>query len=151
MTRSRFPAPLGSGFPFDTMFDSPFFKRFASNFEEFEVTKYPPVNVDFVKPSDEEADPFYRFQMAVAGYSKEDLQIKVDGSIISITGEKSSSEETEEAVENILSQMAFRKFTRSFTFGSMPVEVRSAKCVDGVLSLEVHFLRPPEGELITIE
>ena len=136
--------------PFDP-FESPFFKRFLNTFEEFEVEKYPPTNVDIVRPKT--GEPYYRLEMAVSGFTKKDLTIRVDGSMVSISGERLKEVDSsgDDEIENVQHQIASRKFARRFTFGNVPVEVKNATCKDGMLRLEVHFARPPEGELVPIK
>ena len=124
-------------------------KLFRDQFSEVENTKYPPANADLVKPSD--GEQYYLLRVAVAGFSKEDLTIRCDGSIVMISGEDTSDYRPEGEVTEVLRQMATRKFSRAFTFGSAPVEVLNAQCKDGILSLEVHYARPPEGTLVPIK
>lgn len=146
--RNTVPALFGG-----SLFDSPALRRFLQ-FEEFEVSKYPPVNVDIVKPRDEESEPFYKLTMAVAGFAKKDLTIRCDGSIVKISGERPDEKEVSdeyEFVETRLNQLASRSFERAFTFGSVPVEVRNAKCKDGILTADIHLIKPPEGNLIPIK
>ena len=136
-------------------FDSPFFTRFLSQFEEFETAKFPPVNVRLLSPEGEDKESFYRVDVAVAGYSKEDLTVAVNGSIVTVSGEVSTESAKDEsdivASESYMNQIALRKFSRGFTFGSVPVEVDEAEYKDGILSFDVHYKKQPEGNLVTIK
>ena len=130
--------------------EGPLFQRFTSTCEEIETTKYPPTDVRFIEPDD--GNPFYIIEMAVSGFSKKDLTVTCESSIVKISGSKLKDikEESLPKEQHILKQMATRKFTRGFTFGSAPIEVKKAKCKDGILYLEVHFISPPEGDTIPI-
>jgi len=122
---------------FDTMFND-FEHRFANQLS----TNYPPYNV--VKRSED----LYEVQIAVAGFSREEIEVTTEKNELLIKGVK--FEETETA-EYLHRGLAARNFERSFTLGQY-LEVVSAEIKNGLLiiKLERHLpeaLQPRKIEI----
>ena len=153
MTRNNL-LPLMRGYPFNT----PLFRDFFSDFPIDTMPKYPPTNIELVTNEDDEGieelndfDPYVEVTMAVAGFTKKDLTIEVKDSKVVVSGTGTNDEDVPGVKRrSIVHQMANRGFNNAIEFVA-PVEVQNAKCKDGILTFEVHFVKPPEGELITIK
>ena len=82
-----------------------------------------------------DADGFHRIEIAVAGFSKDEITVNFDGRTLSITGEK--KETTEDTNRRWLYRgLAKRKFVRQFDVrGSFIIE--SAILKNGVLTVSL--------------
>lgn len=94
---------------------------------------FPPVNV--VKHDD------YNFtvELAVAGYTKDEIEITAEKNSLKITGKKTEDDTREYLVKGI----AGRKFARQFVL-SDTVVVRDAALADGILSVKLENVIPEE-------
>ena len=124
-TRLNYYEPFGIGF--NTIFDK------LDNMVEKSNTSYPPYNI--IK----EGENAYKIEIAVAGFKKEDISIKVDDGVLTISVEKRNEEKTEYLHHGI----SARSFIRSFTLAEH-VEVCSAKQDDGILSISLVRNIPEE-------
>ena len=93
-----------------------------------EATAYPPYNIERLTENE------YRITMAVAGFSKEDVQIEVRENTLSIRGEK---KETDIERTFLHRGIASRAFERRFQLADH-VEVRGADVKDGLLSVDLE-------------
>lgn len=122
---------------FDQIFND-FEHRFANQL----ATNYPPYNI--VKRSEDN----YEIQVAVAGFSREEIDLTVENNELQIKGTKFEGEDTAEYLHRGL---AARNFERAFTLGQY-LEVESAEIQDGLLiiKLERHIpeaLKPKRIEI----
>ena len=134
-------------FPFE---DSPFFQHtvgFDRVFDQLErvrgdlegrtaLTKYPPYNI--VKLSDDE----FSIEMAIAGFSKEDLDVEIKENILSVKGSKTEEDGKRSFVHK---GIGGRSFERHFTLADH-VEVVDGDLVDGILVINLKRV-VPESEL----
>ena len=86
-------------------------------------------------------------EMALAGYSKNTIDVVVEDGVLSITGK--ATEDTEEDSTHVHRGIASRSFERSFKLGEY-VEVNSATMKDGMLTVELEEVLPPEKQPKTI-
>ena len=93
---------------------------------------YPPHNV--VKHDDVN----FTVELALAGYSKDDLTVEVKDGILVVTGDKSSEER-----EYLHRGISSKKFTRTFWL-SEHVVVSGADFVDGLLVIDLKVEIPKE-------
>ena len=93
---------------------------------------YPPHNV--VKHDDVN----FTVELALAGYSKDDLTVEVKDGILVVTGDKSSEER-----EYLHRGISSKKFTRTFRL-SEHVVVSGADFVDGLLVIDLKVEIPKE-------
>jgi len=93
---------------------------------------YPPHNI--VKYS----DTHYGIEVAVAGFSKEEITVEVDQDQLYITGKKTS---ISEGVEYLHRGLAARDFEQQFTLAEY-MEVRGAEVKDGMLKIEIERIIP---------
>jgi len=93
---------------------------------------YPPHNI--IRAGDHD----YLIELAVAGFSKDELNIEVKDRTLTITGEHVSK-----GREYIHRGISTKKFKRTFRL-SEHVKVNGADLVDGVLSVELRYEIPQE-------
>ena len=105
----------------DRMFNAPLQK-----------TNYPPYNVKKVN------DDHFVMEFAVAGFSRGELDISVDRSVLTVTGEKLGNED-----EYLYKGIATRKFTRSFSLPEY-FEITDASAFDGILYIDLHRNMPED-------
>ena len=122
------------------LFNDPFFIGFNRELGRLNTAhktnsqSYPPY--DLLK-LDEDT---FRLSIAVAGFSKEHINVSVDNGSLIIQGEIIEATDAEVVHKGI----ATRKFVRSFALGEY-MEVTSAELKDGML--HVHVVRiVPEGK-----
>jgi molecular chaperone IbpA len=117
-----------------------FFERFAS-MPTYEDTSYPRFNV--TKNGDS-----YTIEVALAGYSKEDIVVERVDDVLRIQGEKSLRDVAD---ESYLHRGITRKaFKRAFTI-SEDVRIDKAAFVDGILTVDLHVEIPEERRPRKIE
>ena len=86
-------------------------------------------------------------EMALAGYSKDDVTVVVEDGVLSIEATGYSERKGDNEVHR---GIASRRFSRSFSLGEH-VEVNSAEMKDGMLTVELEEVLPPEKQPKTIE
>ena len=128
-----------SSFALD-LFKDPFFIGFNRELERLNTVHnlatrqaYPPY--DILK-LDEDT---YKLSLAVAGFSKTDINVSVDNGTLIIKGE--IAEVTD--VEVVHKGIAARKFTRTFALGEY-MEVSSAELKDGMLTINIVRVVPED-------
>ena len=128
---------------FTYAFDLPAFNRrtigFDRMFNELNRTfanskdNYPPYNIIKVD------DTHYVVEVAVAGFAKDEIEVELKDSILSITGKQVDKADADYIHKGI----SARSFERTFTLAEH-VEVRSAKITNGILAIELEQLIPEE-------
>lgn len=135
ITPSDFERALGITVGFDSMFD-----RFFGDVEKSEsATGYPPYNIR----KDEEN--IYTIEMAVAGFSKEDLEAELKEGILTVR-----SKQGQEDGEYLHRGIAKRAFSRSFTL-SDDVVIKGADLIKGMLTISLERIIPEEKKSRMIE
>jgi molecular chaperone IbpA len=128
------------------LFNDPFFIGFNRELGRLNTAHktnsqtYPPY--DLLK-LDEDT---YRISLAVAGFSREDINISVDNGTLIIKGELVEVIDAEVVHKGI----AGRKFVRSFALGEY-MEVTGAEMKDGMLHINVDRVIPEDKKPKTIE
>lgn len=97
---------------------------------------FPPYNIF------EEGNTTY-VELALAGYKKEDVNVVVEDGVLSIEG--SSSKAPLSNREDIHRGIASRRFKRAFSLGEY-IEVKSAELKDGLLTIMLEEILPPEKQ-----
>ena len=135
-----------SSFAWD-LFKDPFFIGFNREMERLanvqlasRQTNYPPY--DLLK-MDEDT---YQLSLAVAGFSKDDIDVSVDNGTLIIKGEIAEVIDAEVVHKGI----AGRKFTRTFALGEY-MEVTGAKMEDGMLHVNIDRVVPEDKKPKTIK
>jgi HSP20 family molecular chaperone IbpA len=95
---------------------------------------YPPYNIERLPPTSERAETL-RITLAVAGFSREELEVGVEENELVIRGRQRE----EPAREYLYRGIAARQFQRAFVLAE-GIEVVSADLKDGLLS--VDLIRP---------
>jgi len=128
------------------LFNDPFFIGFNRELGRLNTAHktnsqtYPPY--DLLK-LDEDT---YRISLAVAGFSRENIDISVDNGTLIIKGEIVEVVDAEVVHKGI----AGRKFVRSFALGEY-MEVTGAEMKDGMLHISVDRIIPEDKKPKTIE
>ncbi len=131
------------------LFKDPFFIGFNRELDRLtrvhshaSNSTYPPYNV--IKTDDEDT---FLIEVAVAGFAKEDLEITVKDSTLTVKGEIKDSADDAKFVHK---GIATRKFTREFALGEY-IEVIGAKVENGMLTIELERIVPEEEKPKTIK
>ena len=98
-------------------------------------TNFPPYNIQKVK------DFTYEIEMALAGFSKEDIELEVAAGVLTVRSVKESSEVDDEWT--LHRGISYRKFNRKFTLAD-DVVVNDAKLENGLLTIELEQIVPEE-------
>lgn len=105
-----------------------------SAFRTEQNASYPPYDIEAL---DEHR---YAILLAVAGFTKDELDIQIERSLLTIKGKK--SEDRDKRKHNYLYQgIASRAFERKFNLADH-VEITGAKLVDGMLTIELRHEIP---------
>ena len=103
------------------------------HYQQNQTTTYPPY--DIIK-----VDNFnYKIEMALAGFSKNDIEVEVADGIITI----SSNKENDQDKSKLYRGISYRKFTRQFTIAE-DIEVQDAKLENGLLTISLERIVPDE-------
>jgi HSP20 family protein len=89
-----------------------------------------------IKVDVEESDKAYTVKAEIPGVRKEDINVQIDGNVVSITAEAKREKEVKEKGKLIRSERYYGSLMRSFSLGYDINEAEaSAKYADGVLEL----------------
>ena len=134
--------PLSIGY--DDVFDH-FESMFNHQYDSINVPNYPPYNI--VKTG----KYTYDIQVALAGYSKKDVDVSFENSVLTIKSVKDKDEEEVEDNDGVLHKgIAKRMFTKSFTIAE-DVEIKGAELKDGLLNVSMEKVIPEHKKARTIE
>jgi molecular chaperone IbpA len=120
--------------PFSVGFDGMFDRLLTNTYNTSET--YPPydvVKVDFAN---------YEIRVALAGFTKKDIQVKYEDGTLSIESVESDSEVVDKE-EHLVHGISSRKFRRIFTLSDDMV-VNDAKFKDGLLTVKLEKIIPDE-------
>jgi len=120
---------------FDHVFDT--LNRYVDNQQ---AQGFPPYNIR------KEGDYNYVIEMALAGFGKEDIQVEIAESTLSIRSVKENSEDDETQYRGI----SFRRFERKFTL-SDDLVVNNANLENGMLYIDLERIVPEEKKPRLIE
>ncbi len=118
---------------FDRMFD----KLFDEVYTHASSPSYPPYNI--IKVDDEH----YAIQIAVAGFSKDDIEVEIKENSLVIKTKDKSEEDAEPETNYLHKGISARAFTRSFTIAD-DVVVKGATYENGLLNVELERIIPEE-------
>ncbi|VAW02202.1 Small heat shock protein [hydrothermal vent metagenome] len=105
---------------------------------------YPPYNIERIAAAGEKGDAL-RITLAVAGFSRDELEITLEESQLTITGRQSGNDNRDYLHRGI----AARQFKRTFILAD-GMEVKGADMENGLLSIDL--VRPaPERRVHNIE
>jgi len=120
---------------YDKMFDN--LSRYVDN--SVTSTGFPPYNIR------KEGDYHYVIEMALAGFSKEDIEVEVADGTLSVRSDKK-----DDASDNLYRGISFRKFNRKFTL-SDDIVVNDAALDNGMLTINLERIVPEEKKPRLIE
>jgi len=117
--------------------------RFGKTFQD-QSTGFPPYNIQKVE------DFKYSIELALAGFTKDDIEIEFADGVLTVRSVKESKEVDDEWT--LHRGISYRKFNRKFTL-SDDVVVNGAKLENGLLTIELEQIVPEEKKprLITIK
>ena len=121
---------------FDRVFDT--LNRYAGS--EVQSTGFPPYNIR------KEGDYNHVIEMALAGFGKEDIQVEVVESTLSIRSVKENPKDDATQYRGI----SYRRFERKFTLADDLV-VNSANLENGMLYIDLERVVPEEKKPRLIE
>lgn len=91
-----------------------------------------------VKLDVREAGDTYMIEAELPGMKKEDIHVQIDGSVVSITGERKQEHEVKEGERLLRMERSYGKISRSFDMGADLDDAHAvAKFHDGVLELKL--------------
>ena len=126
---------LGITVGFDSMFD----RLFDDVERNGNIPSYPPYNIR------KDQEDFYTIEMAVAGFSKEDLEAELKDGVLTV---RSRPEKVEG--EYLHKGIAKRSFSKSFTLADDMV-IQGADLVNGMLTINLERIVPEEKKPRMIE
>ena len=114
---------------FDRVFDT--LNRYVDN--NVNSTGFPPYNIR------KEGEYSYVIEMALAGFGKEDIQVEVAESTLSIRSVKENPEDDSTQYRGI----SYRRFERKFTLAE-DIVVKTANLENGMLYVDLERVVPEE-------
>ena len=127
---------------FDNVFDH-FERMFEDDFRGLSVPNFPPYNI--VKTGKNT----YDVELALAGYSKKDIDVSLEDGVLTIKSIKEEKEDKEE--DGVIHKgIAKRYFSKAFTIAD-DVEVKGAELKDGLLKVSLERIVPEHKKPQTIE
>ena len=124
------------GVGFDSMVDQLTSDFFTDSFQG--TQNFPPYNI--IKTD----DLSYDIEMAVAGFSEEDLAIDYADNVLTISSKETEPFKDSKELEYIHQGIALRKFTKKFTLAE-DVIVKDAVMKNGMLTISMEKV-VPEGK-----
>ena len=119
---------------FDRMFDS---LMGANRVSSTAMSNYPPYNI--VKHSDD----MYTIEIAVAGFSKDEIEIESKENTLTVKSIDIETSEVEKKPEYLHKGISARSFNKTFTV-SDDVIVKGADLKDGLLYIQLERIIPEE-------
>ena len=98
--------------------------------------------VNYPKDNIIKADNTVIIELALAGFTKDDIEIERDGTSLVVKGSKGFADD-EEGITYVRRNIAYRSFTKSYTISTEYKDIR-ARFKDGILS--IHLERHPKAE-----
>ena len=128
--------------PFSVGFDE-LFDHFNNTLEYTvkQQTSYPPYNINKID------DLNFQIEMALAGFSKKDIEVKYADNQLTIKSVDSDDKVEKETLHRGISK---RKFSRTFTLAE-DMKVNGAELKDGMLLIELEKIVPEEKKPRTID
>ena len=124
--------------PFSVGFDSIFeeFDRMLESTERYS-SNYPPYNIHKLN------DNNYKIEVALAGYSKDDIELELKDSALTVRNKTKEKVINEDNNGVIHKGIATRQFERSFTI-SEDIKVKNAELKNGLLNIDLERIIPDE-------
>ena len=121
---------------FDRVFDR--LNNYVVHQNHMTPTGFPPYNIR------KDGDYNFVIELALAGLSKDDLEVEVADGTLTVRSVEPKHEEDDGGYPELLHRgISFRKFTRSWTLAD-DVVVNDAKMKDGMLTIHMEHVVPEE-------
>ena len=91
------------------------------------------------------SDDSFLVELALAGFDHDDLSVELEDGVLVVSGEKQDSD-----VEYLHKGISTKKFKRTFRLNEN-VEVKDAKFVNGLLTVNLSLVIPEEKQPLQIE
>ena len=127
----------------DDIFDH-FERMFDGDVMNIPQVNYPPYNI--VRTGDNT----YDIELALAGFSKDDINVEYENNVLTVKSIKKADEKDEQANGVIHRGISKRMFTKSFTVAD-DVEVKGAELKDGLLKVSLERIIPESKKPRTIK
>jgi HSP20 family molecular chaperone IbpA len=98
---------------------------------------YPPYNIERI-PKDGDAPELLRITLAVAGFTRDQLDISLEDKQLTVRGKQ---QDDEKARDYLYRGIASRQFSRTFVLAD-GIEVKSAELTNGLLAIDLQRLEP---------
>ena len=128
---------------FDDIFDH-FERMFDGDVMNIPQVNYPPYNI--VRTGDNT----YDIELALAGFSKDDINVEYENNVLTVKSIKKADEKDEQANGVIHRGISKRMFTKSFTVAD-DVEVKGAELKDCFLKVSLERIIPESKKPRTIK
>ena len=127
---------------FDSIFEE--FDRMLESTERYN-SNYPPYNIRKINEND------YKIEVALAGYSKDDIELELKDSTLTVRNKAKEKIVNEDSNGVIHKGISTRKFERAFTI-SEDIKVKNAELDNGLLNIDLERIVPEEkrARLISI-
>ena len=124
--------------PFSVGFDSIFeeFDRLLESTERYN-SNYPPYNIRKLNDND------YKIEVALAGYSRDDIELELKDSTLTVRNKTKEKVINDESNGVIHKGISTRQFERSFTI-SEDIKVKNAELKNGLLNIDLERIIPDE-------
>ena len=124
--------------PFSVGFDSIFeeFDRLLESTERYN-SNYPPYNIRKLNDND------YKIEVALAGYSRDDIELELKDSTLTVRNKTKEKVINDESNGVIHKGISTRQFDRSFTI-SEDIKVKHAELKNGLLNIDLERIVPEE-------
>ena len=124
--------------PFSVGFDSIFeeFDRMLESTERYN-SNYPPYNIRKLSDND------YIIEVALAGHSKDDIELELKDSTLTVRNKTKEKVVNDESNGVIHKGISTRQFERSFTI-SEDIKVKNAELKNGLLNIDLERIIPDE-------
>ena len=137
MTRISFVPLYQSTLGFDKFFDD--VEKLLTM--DIQKSTFPPHNILKLD------DTRYIVELAIAGFSKDEIDISVNAGVLTVKGEK---EDKENEVQYLHKGIGTRSFTKTLTIADT-IEVKGAEFKDGILSIGLENIIPEHKKPRKIE
>ena len=124
--------------PFSVGFDSIFdeFDRVLESTERHN-SNYPPYNIHKINENE------YKIEVALAGYSKDDIELELKDSTLTVRNKQKEKIVNENTNGMIHKGISTRHFERAFTI-SEDIKVKNAELKNGLLNIDLERIIPDE-------
>tara|TARA_Y100001937_G_scaffold124114_1_gene188247 strand:- start:538 stop:978 length:441 start_codon:yes stop_codon:yes gene_type:complete len=126
--------------PYAVGFDRQFNRLYDYVSHQQTSTSFPPYNIR------KEGEHNHVIEMALAGFSKDDIEVEVAQGVLTIRSMKENTEDD----TNVYRGISYRKFNRKFTLAD-DIVVNDAKLENGLLTITLEQIVPEEKKPKLIE